>query len=126
MSHGCPFEDGGVDLEGKVETLEKWVKEKLFERQSLTFGTKDFTFCHKDFAPRNIIWGDDGFVYLLDWLTAGFYTLAFEVCSQRNGISEDWNYSQRIEGTLGSIGDVNWEHARLLREAWGNCLKYAL
>jgi thiamine kinase-like enzyme len=49
--------------------------------------------CHRDLAPRNIVWQDDGSVYLLDWLTGGFYPVSFEICSQRNGISEDYHFN---------------------------------
>lgn len=68
MIYGCPFPDEGIPS-GSVEDLEKWFKSRLFPRQGheVSFSRCKFVVCHRDLAPRNLLWKSDGSVYLLDW-----------------------------------------------------------
>lgn len=41
--------------------------------------------CHLDLFPSNIILGDDGQVWFIDWEMAGFYPQWFEYAAMREG-----------------------------------------
>lgn len=76
-SYNPPFDEDGVELGGRVEEMEKWFYTRLFKRQRISFTHSEFVFCHRDFAPRNIIWCQEGSIGLVDWASAGFYPLTF-------------------------------------------------
>lgn len=126
-SYRCPFTDTGVELNGDVETLENWTNKVLWKTGHVSFRTARFIFCHRDFAPRNTIWAPNGDVYLLDWLTAGFYPLSFELCAQRNASTKEGDYMfiDRIEKYLeSSATQSDLDEAIMMERAWGMASRF--
>ncbi|EMD37145.1 hypothetical protein CERSUDRAFT_124110 [Gelatoporia subvermispora B] len=58
-------------------------------RRDLLDTSEPLVFTHQDLNPRNIILGEDGRVWIVDWAWAGFYPLCFEyVAMQRQANNE--------------------------------------
>lgn len=127
LSYNCPFTETGVDLEGSVTKMEDWFRAKVVAGSyQFDFQKCEYCFCHRDLAPRNIIWQENGSICLLDWQTAGFYPITFEVCSQRIGSPEDFKFNQRVEEFLSSLSPLDTEQINAVAQAWWNCQKYTL
>ena len=90
---GRPFPDNDKvpRFATKLE-MQQWFSGRLLRRQlqmnALCFETSDLIFTHRDLAPRNFLWSDDGTLTLLDWMSAGFYPAEFELCNPRESCDE--------------------------------------
>lgn len=114
-----PFPDTGASL-GSLDELDRWCNCRLLQG-SVSFHGRSTVLCHRDFAPRNLLWcGNDLFV--LDWALAGFYPPSFEVCAQKNGrdmVAIDMLLSIHKAPSLSAEAD-------LLTRIWSNSIRYAL
>ena len=83
---GAWFSDYGAGPFGSLQELEDWCNHKLElcqMCQQVIPGTPRFkfdslVFTHQDIAPRNLILGSDGQLWLVDWANAGAYPPGFE------------------------------------------------
>lgn len=59
-----------------VQAMEDWFNARLIGEQSrVALGYCKLVLCHLDVAPRNILLLHDGSICLLDWASAGFYSV---------------------------------------------------
>lgn len=125
FSYYCPFPDEGLEV-SSVDKMEEWFNSRLFTHQSsgrgIHFRDCNLVLCHRDLAPRNMIWQMDGSVFLLDWLTAGFYPISFEICTQRFG--NDIAFNQKVEEIISSYTKVDERQLEMICRVWGNIQKY--
>ena len=121
----CPFPDEGVPAMNTLQ-MEQWFNSRRRKNSPprVCFQNSELVFTHRDLAPRNLIWQDDGSVYLLDWSTAGFFPPSVEICSQRGGIDPVFN--DRLEMIIQSISSVDHVEIDGILEAWSNCTRYHL
>jgi serine/threonine protein kinase len=62
--------------------LQDWLNVRLAKVQDkIDISETQLCLCHLDIAPRNLMLGVDGSIYLLDWGAAGFYPRFFEMWS---------------------------------------------
>ena len=60
----------------------EWFNHRLLNSElSISLSESEFTLCHLDFFPRNILWTANHPPCLLDWLTAGYWPCILERCS---------------------------------------------
>jgi hypothetical protein len=89
LCRGCWFTDMGAGPFGTIREMEDWFNRKLaicqhFKQAPATvspFRFEKLVLTHQDIAPRNLILGPSGMVWLIDWGDAGIYPLGFEVAS---------------------------------------------
>ncbi|GLB36840.1 putative choline/ethanolamine kinase [Lyophyllum shimeji] len=93
---GPMFTEYGAGPFASYEELTAWFMHKLDvnrrvtkyppESQRMAFDSSlPLVLTHLDLHPNNVIVGDDGRVWLIDWETAGFYPQWFEYASMRAG-----------------------------------------
>lgn len=89
LARGFWFADMGAGPFGSKEDLEAWFNHKLTVCKNCKqapetvppFHFDKLVYTHQDIAPRNLILGADGKVWLIDWGDAGIYPEWFEVAS---------------------------------------------
>ncbi|KAF2753937.1 kinase-like protein [Pseudovirgaria hyperparasitica] len=126
----CPLPETGVDFMGDVNQMNAWFQSRLLEWDTtyrFNFDPGQFVICHRDIAPRNILWQQDESICLLDWETAGFFPVSFDLCSQRKGIPQDFAFNQAVERLIATMSSVtvDMEEVRHLEQAWRCSEKYA-
>ncbi|KAI0074919.1 kinase-like protein [Panus rudis PR-1116 ss-1] len=96
ICHGTMFTDYGAGPFASYEELKAWFVHKLDvnrrirkhppESRRVEFDSSmPLVLTHLDLHTTNIIIGDDGRVWLIDWEYAGFYPQWFEYASMRDG-----------------------------------------
>lgn len=71
MSRGLLWEENGEPVFKNVKQMELWLNFKLLDFESkLALEEYLLVLCHLDLALGNIIWLEDGSVYLLDCVTS--------------------------------------------------------
>ena len=121
----CPFPDEGVAPMNMPE-MEKWFNSRLTKNSPyhVSLQNCELVFTHRDLAPRNLVWQDDGSVCLLDWSNAGFFPPSIEVCCQLGG--RDPVFNRRVEAILRSISKVDIHQVEAILEVWSNGFRYHL
>ncbi|KAL5512347.1 hypothetical protein ACEPAG_3339 [Sanghuangporus baumii] len=102
---GRLFTDNGCGPFHSYREMSRWYQDRLFLMQkyrnegldSATFDdSAPLVFTHMDLHPRNIILGDDGQLWIIDWNDAGWYPSWFEAASMigfaksRSDIPSSW------------------------------------
>lgn len=90
-------------------------------RRKFVPSTTTLVFTHQDLAPRNMMIGTDGNLWLLDWERAGFYPRYFEPVSMQNFLMpSSWNRMARLRWWL-----FSWiSTEEVLERARWNFLRY--
>lgn len=86
VARGYWFPDAGAGPFGSKDKLEAWFNRRLEITQHFKQAPKDappfhfdrLVLTHLDIAPRNLILGPDGKVWLIDWADSGIYPEGFE------------------------------------------------
>ena len=126
---GRPFPDNDKvpRFATKIE-MQQWFNSRLLRHQrqisTLCFEKSDLIFTHRDLAPRNILWSDDGTLTLVDWMSAGFYPAEFELCNPRESCDEV--FSQRLEQILETMSHVDQTMIDVLMQTYFNSFRYRL
>jgi len=122
--YSCPFPDEGIFCDS-IKSMTAWFNRRIIEKgMALAFDGCALNLCHRDLAPRNLLWQDEGdIVFLLDWQTAGFYPPLFELCTQMNG--RDLGFNKQLEEIILSISPLRPSDACLLLNVWANCFRYS-
>jgi aminoglycoside phosphotransferase (APT) family kinase protein len=89
LCRGSWFTDMGAGPFGTIREMEDWFNRKLaicqhFKQAPDTvppFCFERLVLTHQDIAPRNLILGSTGKVWLIDWGDAGIYPEGFEVAA---------------------------------------------
>ncbi|KAH9911869.1 kinase-like domain-containing protein [Fomitopsis serialis] len=85
----------GIDL---LKKKPRWTTSDLrFEPFDTIMGSSPFVLCHQDLNMRNIIVGDDGRLWLVDWAWAGFYPPWFEYISMKEQSENEESVMHRKE-----------------------------
>lgn len=88
-----------------------------FPKEPMTFDSSmPLVLTHLDLFPSNIILGDDGRVWLIDWEFAGYYPQWFEYASMREGWEILGRWQKWIVGFMAGfyerqlhfIGCIGW------------------
>uniref|UniRef100_A0A093VZM0 Ribonuclease 3 n=1 Tax=Talaromyces marneffei PM1 TaxID=1077442 RepID=A0A093VZM0_TALMA len=111
-----------------LSDIEDWFNSRLFPEQGLrrvTLQHSKFILCHLDIAPRNLIWQDDGSVYLLDWASAGFYPRLLEFVSQWITEGKDGNFHSMLLQAMVPLSDADMEQKAPICQALYNTQKYS-
>jgi len=124
LVYHCLFLDEGVPCRD-LESVSRWFNERTCDKNTkVTFESHTLRLCHRDLAPRNFLWDDENdTAALLDWQTAGFFPVEFELCTQING--KDAVLNKRIEEILLSLSPVNVSNSNALLKAWYNSQRYS-
>jgi len=90
VSHGLLWEAGGEEKQDwtrtgttvfdTVQDMENSLNDRIADDvYKLNLTGLPMSLCHLDLGLRNMVWGADGSICLLDWATAGFYPRFFEI-----------------------------------------------
>lgn len=112
-----------------LSDIEDWFNSRLFPAQGLrrvTLQHSKFVLCHLDIAPRNLIWHDDGSIYLLDWASAGFYPQLLEFVSQWITEGKDGNFHSILLQAMAPLSEAEMEQKAPICQALYNIQKYSL
>ena len=112
-----------------LSDIEDWFNSRLFPAQGLrrvTLQNSKFILCHLDIAPRNLIWQDDGTVYLLDWASAGFYPQLLEFVSEWITKGKDGNFHGMLLQAMALLSEADMEQKASICQALYNIQKYSL
>ncbi|RPD81511.1 hypothetical protein L226DRAFT_541250 [Lentinus tigrinus ALCF2SS1-7] len=127
MCYGPMFSEYGAGPFASYDELTVWFMHKLdVNRRIRNFPPAPMTFdsslplvlTHLDLFPSNIILGDDGQVWLIDWEFAGFYPQWFEYASMREG----WEILGRWQKSI--VGFMAGYYERQLQ--FISCIGWAL
>ncbi|KAL5522304.1 hypothetical protein ACEPAF_2161 [Sanghuangporus sanghuang] len=103
--NGRLFTKDGSGPFGSYREMSRWYQNRLlvmqqFRKEGLDSAPFDdnapLVFTHMDLHPRNIILGDDGQLWIIDWTVAGWYPSWFEAASMisfvehRSDIPSSW------------------------------------
>ena len=103
--------------------LEEWFNHRLLSSEfSISLSDSEFTLCHLDFFPRNILWTANHPPCLLDWLTAGYWPRIFERCSHL--ILEDYISNPAI--LREPVSEEEVAQISLILQSWRNNQRYSL
>jgi Phosphotransferase enzyme family len=122
-SRGMFWEDDNPTFSSK-EDLEEWINTRLnYSQRRLCFKNNRLVLSHMDLAPRNILCLPGGSICLLDWASAGFYPVAFEIAMLRlmpihNLVDKDFN-NALLQG-LHHVQTLEQEKVELVITAWNN------
>ena len=109
-----------------VQDVERHFNSRLCDDKKLDLTGHPLVLCHLDIAPRNIIWPDNGSLYLLDWESAGFYPRFFEVCSQRINLGKNGDFQRLLLESIGRLTEEEDAQADLILRAFSNGQKFYL
>jgi serine/threonine protein kinase len=126
-SRGMFWEDDYPTLSSK-DDVEDWINTRLeYSKQKACFEKSRLVLSHLDLAPRNILCVPGGSICLLDWASAGFYPVAFEVAMlrlmpPRNEVDKKFNNA--LLNGLYHIQTQEEEQVELLMLAWSNGARF--
>jgi thiamine kinase-like enzyme len=121
-----------------LKTLEKIVNKSNLrvEEKRRFFSGSNFSFCHKDFKPKNIVLDSKNRLRLIDWEYANICDPAFDIASffratnlsfsNKSSFTEEYgninsNFTERVESYLeyGLAPSLLWHIDRLFNSAYG-------
>ncbi|CAN9241599.1 unnamed protein product [Alternaria alternata] len=91
---------------------------QLLRHQKLEIKSQNFSLCHLDIAPRNILKLRNGSLCLLDWASAGFYPRFFEICTLRINIWTQKDLNSQVLRLLEALDEHGERQAQLLEKAY--------
>ncbi|KAE8350088.1 kinase-like domain-containing protein [Aspergillus coremiiformis] len=123
VARGYWFTDIGAGPLGSKERIESWFNRRLEISQKFhqapetvpLFHFDKVVLTHLDIAPRNLILGPDGKVWLIDWGDAGIYPDGFEVASLKARRFEAPEYTDMLLEMLSKMLPMHEELYQQLR-----------
>ncbi|KAL9127499.1 MAG: hypothetical protein Q9175_007718 [Cornicularia normoerica] len=110
-----------------ITDVERYFNSRLAKGgPQLDFGQCSVVLCHLDVAPRNILWQEDGTIFLLDWESAGFYPRVLEVCAQRIILGKDGDFNRILLDHMADLTEEEEVQAKLIMQAYSNGQRYHL
>lgn len=64
-----------------LQDIERYFNVRLQKHSKSIKMNGPLILCHLDLADRNVIYGNDGSVCILDWSSAGFYPQSLEIAA---------------------------------------------
>ena len=107
--------------------LQRWLNRRLETfNKHINISEHDLVLCHLDLAPRNILQGEHGTFYIIDWEAAGFYPSFFERWSlQFLRHLGDADFFDQLDEFLPPLDDEDRSCITKLNSVYQACTRFA-
>ena len=121
-SRGLMWEDQEAHFHGSVTKMEQWYNRRL-SCGTLSFKNEPLVLCHLDLSLRNIILNHSKPPAVVDWTSAGFYPLSFELYMlfMQHNLGGGDLFKRLLEERIDC--HAMRQKLELISEAWSNAKK---